>query len=90
LYKVISNIIAIKIKKFLSKGIPKEKFGLLENKQINEAIGITQEALHSIKNKKSKYFILKLYLIKAYDRIDWSFLRLVLFQMGSAWKGLIA
>jgi hypothetical protein len=59
LYKVISKIIAVRIKDFLSKGITKEQFGFLENKQINEAIGIAQEALHSIKTKKSKAIDLK-------------------------------
>jgi hypothetical protein len=82
LYKVISKIIAVRIKVFFSKGITKEQFGFLENRQINEAIGIAQETLHSIKTKKSKALILKLDLIKAYDRVDWSFLRLVLLQIG--------
>jgi hypothetical protein len=54
----------------------------LENRQIIDAIGIAQEALHSIKIKKSKALILKLDMMKAYDRVDWSFLRLVLLQIG--------
>jgi hypothetical protein len=67
---------------FFSKGISKEQFGFLENRLINEAIGIEQETLHSTKTKKSKALILKLDLIKAYDRVDWSFLSLVLLQIG--------
>jgi hypothetical protein len=38
--------------------------------------------LHSIKIKKSKALVLKLDMMKAYDRVDWSFLRLVLLQVG--------
>jgi hypothetical protein len=38
--------------------------------------------LHSIKVKKLKALVLKLDLVKAYDRVDWGFLRLVLLQIG--------
>jgi hypothetical protein len=41
-----------------------------------------QEALHSIKTKNQKALVLKLDLVKAYDRVDWGFLRLVLLQVG--------
>jgi hypothetical protein len=54
----------------------------LENRQIIDAIGLSQETLHSIKIKKSKEMVLKLDMMKAYDRFDWSFLRLVLLQIG--------
>ena len=81
-YKVISKIISVIIKAFLSEGITKEQFGFLENKQNNEAIGIAQDSLHSIKTNKYEALILKLDMIKAYDRVDWSFLRLVLLQIG--------
>jgi hypothetical protein len=82
MYKVISKIIAFRIKSFLSKGISKEQFGFLENRQITDEIGVAQETLHSIKIKKSKALVLKLDMMKAYDRVDWSFLRLVLLQIG--------
>ena len=44
----------------------KEKFGILENMKILEAIGVAQEGLHSIKTKKKKYVVL---IIHAYDRV---------------------
>jgi hypothetical protein len=82
IYKIITKIIATRIKSFLSTGISKEQFGFLENRQITDAIGVAQEALHSIKVKNTKYLVLKLDMMKSYDRVDWRFLRLVLLQIG--------
>jgi hypothetical protein len=56
IYKLITKIIATRIKYYLSKGISKEQFGFLENRQITYAIGVAQEALHNIKIKKIEIF----------------------------------
>jgi hypothetical protein len=45
-----------------------EQFGFLEGRQIHEAIGVAQEALHNIKTRKLKSAILKIDISKAYDR----------------------
>jgi hypothetical protein len=42
----------------------------------------TQECMHSIKARKQKALILKLDLRKAYDCVNWDFLRLILVQTG--------
>jgi delta-aminolevulinic acid dehydratase/porphobilinogen synthase len=77
-YKIITKIIATGIKTLLSFGISKEQFGFLEGRQITDAIGVVQETLHRIKVKNIKALVLKIDLIKAYDKLDWGFLRLVL------------
>jgi len=81
-YKVILKIIVSRIKSSLSKGISKEQFGFLDDRQISDAIGVAREALHSIKTKKIKSLVLKLDMMKAYDKVDWSFLRLVPLHIG--------
>ena len=81
-YKIISKIIAVRLKNGLSKGMSDEQFGFLENRQITDAIAVAQEVLHSVKIKGKKALVLKLDLIKAYDRVDWRFIRLVLLQIG--------
>lgn len=43
---------------------------------------MAQECIHSIKKKKMKPIILKMDLVKAFDRVDWTFLRFVLLQSG--------
>ena len=82
IYKIITKIIASRLKKGLSLGISDEQFGFLENRQITDAIAIAQETIHSIKLKNKKALVLKLDLIKAYDRVDWNFLRCILIQIG--------
>jgi hypothetical protein len=81
-YKLISKVIASRIKPILSRFLSKEQLGFLKGRQILDAIGTAQECLHNIKIKKSKALILKLDLKKAFDCIDWDFLRLILVQTG--------
>jgi hypothetical protein len=81
-YKIITKIIATRIKTSLVNWYFKGTIRLLEGRQITDAIGVVQEALHNIKVKNIKALVLKLDLIKAYDRVDWGFLRLVLLQVG--------
>jgi hypothetical protein len=81
-YKIISKVLAIRIKPVLSKTLSAEQFGFLEGRQIHDAIGTTHECIHSIKKGNKKALILKLDLQKAYDHVDWDFLRLILLQVG--------
>lgn len=82
LYKLISKIIADRLKSALSAHISDEQFGFLEGRQIHDAIGITQELLHSIKIYKKKAMLLKMDLVKAYDRVNWTFFRMILIRIG--------
>ena len=66
----------------LSKFISKEQSGFLEDRQIHEAIGVAQEGLHSAKIKKENGAILKTDLSKAFDRVSWIYLRLLLTHLG--------
>jgi hypothetical protein len=81
-YKIITKIIVARIKTTRFVGISKEQFGFLEGRQITDAIGVVHEALHSIKVKNIKALVLKLDLVKASDRVDWGFLKIVLLQVG--------
>ena len=77
-YKIISKIIATKINHMLYEFISKERFIFLDNHQILDAIGVVRECLHSIKFRKQKGMMLKLYLVNPYEKVSWDFLRLVL------------
>ena len=72
----------MRLKPFLDSHISIEQFGFLKNCQIVEPIGIVQEALHSVKTNNSCALILKLDLVKAFDRVNWSFIRIILIQIG--------
>eukprot|EP00253_Pinus_taeda_P031123 PITA_31123 len=48
LYKIISKIIANRLRPILSRNIAPQQFAFLKHRQIHEAIGSAQEALHTI------------------------------------------
>jgi hypothetical protein len=81
-YKIITKILANKIKPILSRTLSGEQLGFLKGRQILDAIGTSQECLHNIKQKKLQALILKLDLKKEFDCINWDFLRLILIQTG--------
>eukprot|EP00253_Pinus_taeda_P009579 PITA_09579 len=82
IYKIIAKLIAIRLVPILSRNISMEQFGFLEGRQIHEAIGVAQEVIHSVKQKKKKGVVLKIDLSKAYDRINWLYLRMLLTHLG--------
>eukprot|EP00253_Pinus_taeda_P034625 PITA_34625 len=82
IYKIIAKVIASRLAPILSRNISMEQFGFLEGRQIHEAIGVAQEVLHSVKHKRKKGVILKIDFSKAYDRINWLYLRLLLTHLG--------
>jgi hypothetical protein len=74
IYKIVSKIIARRVKRILSDRISSEQFGFLEGRQIHEVVGVAQEGLHNIKSKKLKGAVLKIDLSKAYDRVSWLYI----------------
>jgi len=88
LYKLISKVIVVWLKPFLDSRISKEQYGFLKNRRIVEPIGIVQETLRTVKTKNTCEtkntcaLVLKLDLVKAFDRVNWSYIRLVLIQIG--------
>lgn len=70
------------IKDHLSKHISLEPFRFLQHRQIMDVVVIAQECIHSIKVRNKDALLFKFYLYKAYDCVDWCFLRLVLHKVG--------
>jgi len=66
----------------LSHHISLEQFAFLEDRQIHEAIGTTQEAIHSIRCRKLKGIILKIDLAKYFDRASWLYIKILLIHLG--------
>jgi hypothetical protein len=82
IYKVITNIIARRIKPILSASIFKEQFSFLEGRKIHEAIGMAQEGLHSLKIRKLKGDVFNIDLSKSYDRVNCLFICILLTHLG--------
>lgn len=78
LYKIIEN----RLRPILSHHIAPQQFSFLEHRQIHEAIGSAQEAFHSIWTRHLKAIILKIDLSKAFDRVSWLYIKILLIYLG--------
>jgi hypothetical protein len=66
----------------LERSLSVEQLGFLKGRRIQDAIGVAHECIHSIIQKKQKALVMKIDLKKAFDSIDWDFLRLILLSVG--------
>eukprot|EP00253_Pinus_taeda_P031803 PITA_31803 len=82
LYKIISKTIVNRLRPILSRSITPQQFAFLESRQIHEAIGLAQEAIHSIWSKHLKAILLKIDLSKAFDRVSWLYFKMILIHLG--------
>ena len=64
IYKIVTKVIALRIKTLLYNYISEEQYGFLRNRRIHEAIEVAQETFHSIKNKDLNVFFLNIGLEK--------------------------
>ncbi|XP_059077196.1 uncharacterized protein LOC131876295 [Cryptomeria japonica] len=69
-YKIITKLIAERLKPLLGSLISAEQGGFVEGRQILDGIMIAMEAIHSMANSKEKAMFIKLDMSKAYDRGD--------------------
>ena len=77
IYKVVTKIIFARLRPHLEKIIsPLQTAFVPGRKDIDNAI-IVQEIIHTLSKKKRKvgYMALKIDLEKAYDKLEWSFIR---------------
>eukprot|EP00253_Pinus_taeda_P011982 PITA_11982 len=82
IYKMITSLIAKRLKPLLGNLISAEQTGFVEGRQILDGLVVTQEVIHSLKVKKQKGMMIKLDLSKAYDRLNWKYLETVLERFG--------
>eukprot|EP00253_Pinus_taeda_P035256 PITA_35256 len=87
IYKIITSMIAKRLKPILDKLISAEQTCFVEGRQILDGLVVTQEIIHSLKVKKQKGMMIKLDLSKAYDRLNWNYLEKVLesFSFNRRW-----
>jgi hypothetical protein len=85
LYKIASKLVANSLKKLLSDIISEEQSAFVPGRLIIANIITTYDCLHATKQKRhveQQYRALKLDLKKAYDRVEWPYLRDVMLRIG--------
>jgi hypothetical protein len=83
-YKVISKILVTKLSPLLDSIISSCQSAFVPGRWIRENQVIIKELMHSFKTRKVKsgFVAVKVDLQKAYDRVNWGFLEVVLTQLG--------
>ena len=89
IYKIISKILANRLKPILPKFISEEQTGVVPGRSILDRIIIIQETLHSANKNKMVIMFMKLDIQKAYDMVDRRFLCKTLEPLDSCTNGLI-
>lgn len=93
-YKILSKVLANRLKSILPNLISEQQNAFVPGRQIQDSILIAHEAFHylRIKRRTKKYELgLKVDMNKAYDRVEWDFLEAVLHKMGfhATWISLV-
>ena len=82
-YKVVTKIIVARLRPFLDKIISPLQTAFVPGRKGIDNVIIAQEIIHSLGKKKGKtgYIALKIDLEKAYDKLEWGFIRSMLIRI---------
>ncbi|GAA0185055.1 hypothetical protein LIER_32343 [Lithospermum erythrorhizon] len=92
--KVIAKMLATRLKRVLPNVISESQNAFVPNKLITGNVLLSYELHHVIKHKKSGplgLMSIKLDMLKAYDKIEWSFLNEMMIQLNfsNKWINLV-
>ena len=76
------KVIANRLKPILSGLISPKQTSFVEGRQIIDGIILTHEMIHSLKQMKIPGMLLKVDMAKAYDKVNWKFLKAILLAIG--------
>eukprot|EP00253_Pinus_taeda_P024446 PITA_24446 len=82
IYKIISKVIANRLKPILPNLILEEQSGYVEGRQILDNILLAQEMVHTLQIRKKAGMLMQLDLSKAFDKVNWNYLEAVLTAFG--------
>ena len=83
-YKIVSKILIHRIKPLLPRLISPMQAAFLKGRRGSDNVIIAQELIYSLGNRRGKegYMVVKIDLEKAYDRLEWSCIRMILIHFG--------
>jgi hypothetical protein len=89
LYKIISKVLANRLKVILPHIISPFQSAFIPGRLISDNILAAYETLHTMQSRmkgKKGYMAVKIDMSKAYDRVEWGFLEAIMGKMGFAHK----
>ncbi|XP_018473662.1 uncharacterized protein LOC108844873 [Raphanus sativus] len=84
-YKIISNVLCARLKRILPQIVSPTQGAFVSGRLISDNLLIAHEMIHGLKtnpNCKEEYIAIKIDMSKAYDRVEWDFLKLLFEKMG--------
>lgn len=85
IFKLVSKVLANKLKKILGEIILESQCAFVVGRVITDSILISFETLHYMKSKRqgnTAHMALKLDMSKAYNRVEWDYLQALMLKMG--------
>ena len=82
IYKIISKVIVNRLKPLLPNLISPEQSGFIEGRQILEGFILVHEVIHSLKRTMRSGMMIKLDVVKAYDKLSWQYMDKMLESFG--------
>jgi len=85
IYKIASKVIANRLKVILPEIISEEQPTFVPGHLFTDNIICAYECMHFMKRSKAKsnsHYALKLDMMKAYDKLEWSYLRAIMIKLG--------
>lgn len=84
-YKIISRVLVNRMKGILPSIVSSQQRAFVPGRLIQDNVFIAHEAYHYLRNKKQRgrfEVAIKMDMRKAYDRVEWDFLKFVLLKLG--------
>jgi hypothetical protein len=84
IYKLLTKVIAQRLKPLLPFIISPKQSGYVEGRKILDSIILSHEVIHSLQSTSTPGMLLKLDLSKAFDKLSWAYMKSILLAFGFA------
>lgn len=82
IYKIGAKVFQLRLIPILQEFITSQQFAFLPGRNIHHSILLTNELLHQASQSGENFVLLKLDIMKAFDKIEWRFLLSLLHHLG--------